>query len=186
MIPHETALITILLERLKKTITPEKDSEAETLIRQTTAEQPDAAYHLVQTVLIQDLSLHVAHSRIAELERSLAQAKTTSFLPPGLLLDETKPVDRSGPGTPAGTLWRCAASHLRRHRLARRRSRQHLRRTYRAAMVQHRRNARAREHRGCRLSLPCRARHSRRRPRLTAGMQQTQGRHPAASLILIY
>jgi hypothetical protein len=40
MTPHETALLTILLERLKKTDSPDKDAEAETLIRQTTAEQP--------------------------------------------------------------------------------------------------------------------------------------------------
>ena len=83
MTPHETALVTILLERLKKTDSPDKDPEAETLIRQTTAEQPDSAYHLVQTVLIQDLSLHAAQNRIAELEKSL-EAKTTSFLPPWL------------------------------------------------------------------------------------------------------
>ena len=85
MTPHETALVTILLERLKKTDSPDKDPEAETLIRQTTAEQPDAAYHLVQTVLIQDLSLHVAQNRIAELEKSLTEAKTVPFLPPSLL-----------------------------------------------------------------------------------------------------
>ena len=54
MTPHETALITTLLGRLKKADTPDKDAEAEALIRQTTAEQPDTAYHLVQTVLIQD------------------------------------------------------------------------------------------------------------------------------------
>ena len=99
MTPHETALVTILLERLKKTDSPDKDAEAETLIRQTTAEQPDSAYHLVQTVLIQDLSLHAAQNRIAELEKSL-EAKTTSFLPPGLLLDKPEPLDRSGPATP--------------------------------------------------------------------------------------
>jgi uncharacterized protein len=84
MTPHETALVTTLLERLKKTESPDKDPEAETLIRQTTAEQPDAAYHLVQTVLIQDLSLHVAQTRIAKLEKSMAEA-SVSFLPPGFL-----------------------------------------------------------------------------------------------------
>ena len=63
MTPHETALVTVLLERLKMTDSPDKDPEAETLIRQITAEQPDATYHLVQT-LIQDLSLHVAQSSI--------------------------------------------------------------------------------------------------------------------------
>ena len=85
MTPHETALVTILLERLKKTDSPDKDPDAEALIRQTTAEHPGAAYHLVQTVLIQDLSLHVAQSRIAELEKSLAEATTTSFLPRSFL-----------------------------------------------------------------------------------------------------
>jgi hypothetical protein len=85
MTPHETALVTVLLERLKKTDSAPKDPEAETLIRQTRAEQPDAAYHLVQTALIQDLSLHVAQNRIAELEKSLAEAKTVPFLPPSFL-----------------------------------------------------------------------------------------------------
>jgi hypothetical protein len=94
MTPHETALVTILLERLKKTISPDKDSEAETLIRQTTAEQPDAAYHLVQTVLIQDLSLHVAGSRIVELEKSLAEATTVAFLPRSFLGGFPTPSDQ--------------------------------------------------------------------------------------------
>ena len=85
MTPHETALVTILLERLKKVDSAPKDPEAETLIRQTTADQPDAAYHLVQTVLIQDLSLHVAQTRINELEKSLADAETVRFLPLNLL-----------------------------------------------------------------------------------------------------
>jgi hypothetical protein len=85
MTPHETALVTILLERLKKTDSRDKDPEAEALIRQTTSEQPDATYHLVQTVLIQDLSLQVAQNRITELEKSLAEAKTVSFLPRSFL-----------------------------------------------------------------------------------------------------
>jgi hypothetical protein len=82
MTPQETALVTTLLERLKKIDSPDKDRAAEILIRQTTAEQPDAAYHLVQTVLIQDLSLHIAQNRITELEKSLAETDTVSFLPP--------------------------------------------------------------------------------------------------------
>lgn len=104
MTPHETALVTVLLERLKKIDSAPNDAEAEALIRESTAAQPHATYHLVQTVLIQDLSLHVAQSRIAELEKSLAEAKTTTFLPPGLLPflppGESKPLDRSGPATP--------------------------------------------------------------------------------------
>jgi hypothetical protein len=100
MTPHETALVTVLLKRLKKINAAPNDPEAETLIRESTADQPHAAYHLVQTVLIQDLSLHVAQSRIAELEKSAAEAKTIPFLPPALLLDASKRVDRCGLGTP--------------------------------------------------------------------------------------
>jgi len=81
----KTALVTVLLERLKKTESPSKDPEAETLIRQTTAEDPDAGYHLVQTILIQDLSLHTAQNRIAELEKSLAEAKTVPPSPRSFL-----------------------------------------------------------------------------------------------------
>ena len=98
MTPHETALVTVLLERLKKIESTPNDPEAETLIRESTANQPHAAYHLVQTVLIQDLSLHVAQGRIAELEKSLAEA-AISFLPPGLLLDQAKRVDRGDANT---------------------------------------------------------------------------------------
>jgi Uncharacterized protein conserved in bacteria (DUF2076) len=79
---------------VQQTDSPDKDPEAETLIRQTTAEQPDAAYHLVQTVLIQDLSLHVAQNRIAELEKSLAEAKTVSFLPHSFLGGLNEPVPK--------------------------------------------------------------------------------------------
>ena len=112
MTPHETALVSVLLERLKKIDSAPNYPEAETLIRESTADQPHAAYHLVQTVLIQDLSLHVAQSRIAELEKSLAEATSSSFLPPGLvleeskfltpdlLLEESKRVDRCAPRTP--------------------------------------------------------------------------------------
>jgi uncharacterized protein len=73
MTPHETALVTVLLERLHKVDSAPDDPDAEALIRESTADQPDTAYHLVQTVLIQDLSLHVAQNRIAELEKQIDQ-----------------------------------------------------------------------------------------------------------------
>ncbi len=85
MTPQETSLVAGLLERLKTTDGQIKDPEAETLIRQTTAEEADAAYYLAQTVLIQDLSLHCAQNRIAELEKNLAEAKTAAVLPPSFL-----------------------------------------------------------------------------------------------------
>jgi len=80
MVPQERDLITTLLARLKSTTTQgePKDTEADALIRQAMVEQPDAPYYLVQTVLIQDLSLHNAQNRIAELEQQLAEAQKSS------------------------------------------------------------------------------------------------------------
>jgi hypothetical protein len=60
MTPAERDLTTILLDRLNKIEGQPRDPEAETLIRETTAVRPDAPYSLLQTVLIQDLSLHNA------------------------------------------------------------------------------------------------------------------------------
>ena len=81
MTPQEKELITTLLGRLKQAGGQPKDPEAEALIRQGLAEQPDAPYYLVQTVLIQEMALNQAQQRISELERQCAQPqKPTSFL----------------------------------------------------------------------------------------------------------
>jgi uncharacterized protein len=108
MTPQEKDLITTLLERLKTAGGQPKDPEADALIRQAMAEQPDAPYYLVQTVLIQDLSLHNAQSRIADLEKQLADAQqaakptVTSFL--GGLFG-TRPAAPAGSGAPAAGPW---------------------------------------------------------------------------------
>ena len=75
MTPQERDLIINLLARLKQQGNQPKDPEADALIRQGMAEQPDAPYLLVQTVLIQDMALHHAQDRMAELERQLAAQK---------------------------------------------------------------------------------------------------------------
>src|SRR5260370_33799792 len=75
MTPQERDLVTALLDRLKQQGNQPKDTEADALIRRAMAEQPDAPYYLAQTVLIQDMALRNAESRIAELERQLAEAK---------------------------------------------------------------------------------------------------------------
>src|SRR3954471_15047477 len=84
MTPQEKELITSLMNRLKKAGGEPKDREAEALIRQSVQEQPDAPYQLVQTVLIQNMALNQAQSRIADLEKQLADAtartQPTSFL----------------------------------------------------------------------------------------------------------
>ena len=106
MISQESDLITILLDRLHKTEGQAMDPEAEALIRETTTGQPDAPYFLVQTVLIQDLSLHQAQNRIAELEGQLANAqaaKPTSFL--GNLFGTSQPASPAPGSVPSAGPW---------------------------------------------------------------------------------
>jgi hypothetical protein len=104
MTPQEKDLITTLLTRLKSVGGQPKDPEAEALIRQAMTEQPDAPYYLTQTVLIQDLSLHTAQQRIADLEKQLADAqqaaKPTSFL--GGLFGSHAPDPAPSSSPPAG------------------------------------------------------------------------------------
>ena len=107
MTPQERDLLTTLLDRLKSTVAQgqQKDPEADTLIRQTMSAQPDLPYYLVQTVLIQDLSLHQAQARIAELEKQLgdaqaAQSQPTSFL--GSLFGRSQPAQSAGTVPSAG------------------------------------------------------------------------------------
>ena len=84
MTPQEKDLTTILLDRLNMT-EGQKDPEAEALIRQVTAERHGAPYYLVQTVLIQDLSLHNAQRRITDLETQLTETKLNSPAAPSFL-----------------------------------------------------------------------------------------------------
>jgi uncharacterized protein len=106
MTPQEKELLTTLLDRLRNTPRQAKDPEADALIRQEVAEQPALPYYLVQTVLIQDLSLHQAQQRIADLEKQLADApqaaKPTvgSFL--GGLFGTRPPAPEAGSAQPAG------------------------------------------------------------------------------------
>jgi hypothetical protein len=85
MTPQERDLITHLLERLAQAGGQPKDAEAEGLIRQAVAAQPDAPYYLVQTVLIQDMALSNAQGRIQALEQQLAAAKPAPSQPTSFL-----------------------------------------------------------------------------------------------------
>src|ERR1700740_724898 len=101
MTPQEKELLTTLIDRLRNAPKQTKDPEAAALIRQATTEQSDLSYYLVQTVLIQDLSLHQAQQRIADLEKQLADAQQAakpsvgSFL--GGLFGSRPPAQASGP-----------------------------------------------------------------------------------------
>src|SRR5579872_5527633 len=107
MEPQERDLITTLLTRLQSAVGQPKDPEADAMIRQAMTQIPDAPYYLVQTVLIQDLSLHNAQNRIAELERQVAslpapQQQPTSFLG-GLFGRSSQSAPASPP--PSGGPW---------------------------------------------------------------------------------
>jgi hypothetical protein len=101
MTPQEKELLTTLLDRVKNAPRQDKDPEADALIRQAMAAQPDLPYYLTQTVLIQDLSLHQAQQRIADLEKQLADTQQAakpsvgSFL--GGLFGSRPPAQASGP-----------------------------------------------------------------------------------------
>jgi len=112
MNPQEKELLTTLLDRVKNAPRQDKDPEADALIRQAMAAQPDLPYYLTQTVLIQDLSLHQAQQRIADLEKQLADAQQAakpsvgSFL--GGLFGSRPPAQASGPaqaGPPQAGPW---------------------------------------------------------------------------------
>ena len=65
---QERDLISGLFDRLKPFESQPRDGEAESFIRGLAAQQPAAAYLLVQTVLVQEHALKAAQERIAELE----------------------------------------------------------------------------------------------------------------------
>lgn len=64
------------LKQLTEVRLPTKDSEAEALIRDAVAKQPDAAYLLVQRSLLQEQALNNAKARIDELQNQLQNSQS--------------------------------------------------------------------------------------------------------------
>ncbi|OQW78649.1 MAG: hypothetical protein BVN35_03030 [Proteobacteria bacterium ST_bin11] len=62
------------LSQLNEVRLPTKDTEAEALIVEAVARQPDAAYLLVQRAMLQDQALQSAKAQIAELQSQLQSA----------------------------------------------------------------------------------------------------------------
>ncbi|MDX2204242.1 MAG: DUF2076 domain-containing protein [Hyphomicrobiaceae bacterium] len=73
MTPEERQLISDLFDRMRSYGAPEKDREAEDLINRSARANPDAAYLLVQSVLVQEQALQQADERIRDLEDRLRQ-----------------------------------------------------------------------------------------------------------------
>ena len=76
MTPEEQNLISGLFDRLAQASNQPKDAEADQLIRSKVAEIPSSPYLLVQSALVMQQALSNAQSRIATLEKQVAEAKT--------------------------------------------------------------------------------------------------------------
>ncbi|WP_162601163.1 DUF2076 domain-containing protein [Occallatibacter savannae] len=110
MTPQEEQLLNSLIDRLNQTSLQEKDPDAEALLNQRLAGNPDALYMLAQTVLVQNIALDQAKAQIGQLQQQMQQqqqqrpqpAHTTSFL--GRLLGErdeqpAPPSQQQGPAS---------------------------------------------------------------------------------------
>ncbi len=76
MTPDEKQLISGLFDRMRSFGNPQKDHEAEALINESVQQIPDAAYMLVQSVLVQEHALSQADQRIRELEARVKDLET--------------------------------------------------------------------------------------------------------------
>lgn len=71
MTPEERDLITELFERMRRQRLGEVDADARDLIERSIRANPDAAYQLVQSVIVQNMALERAEGRIRDLEDDL-------------------------------------------------------------------------------------------------------------------
>jgi hypothetical protein len=98
MTPQESSMLEDLIRKIKETQLTEKDPEAEQLLKQGLASDPEAVYKLAQTVLVQNLALNQARAQIQQLQQAAQQpqpARSTSFL--GGLLGHREPAAPSQP-----------------------------------------------------------------------------------------
>ncbi|MGA8528533.1 MAG: DUF2076 domain-containing protein [Acidobacteriaceae bacterium] len=95
MTPQEAQMLDDLVRKVEGTQLTEKDPDAEALLKDGLARDPDAIYKLAQTVLIQNLALEQAHAQMQRMQQQLAPppqqppARATSFL--GGLLHHNAP-----------------------------------------------------------------------------------------------
>src|SRR5271167_902860 len=83
MTPQESSMLQDLIRKVEETQLTEKDPEAEQMLQQGLARDPDAIYKLAQTVLIQNLALNQARAQIEQMKQTQQQAqpaRATSFL----------------------------------------------------------------------------------------------------------
>jgi hypothetical protein len=85
MTPQEAQMLQDLVSKVEGTQLTEKDPDAEALLNDGLARDPDALYKLAQTVLVQNLALNQARAQIDQLRQQPVPAapqpaKATSFL----------------------------------------------------------------------------------------------------------
>jgi len=95
MTPDEQQMLNDLANRIAQTPPPQRDPEAEQLIRTRIGSRPDALYLMTQTVLIQNLALEHAKQQIQELQQRAAAAPPAPASQPSFL----------GGGAPRGQGW---------------------------------------------------------------------------------
>jgi hypothetical protein len=90
MTPQERQLVDDLFDRLAKLESAPRDADATAAIAQGMRNAPNAAYALVQTVLLQDEVLKRANQRIQELEQALGSAQPSGQSQSGGFLDSMR------------------------------------------------------------------------------------------------
>ena len=79
---QERETLVQLLDQLTRATVPNKNAEADALIREAVAKQPDAAYLLVQRAILMEQAVSNAKAQIAQLQTQLQsqRAGSSSFL----------------------------------------------------------------------------------------------------------
>ncbi len=85
MTPQERQLIAELFQRLGSLEGNPRDPDAEAMIREGLRRAPNAAYSLVQTVLVQDEALKAANAHIQDYEQQTGTAQQPNEPPRGFL-----------------------------------------------------------------------------------------------------
>ena len=98
----ELNLISGLFDRLAPLTQQPRDPEAESLIRSKVAEQPLAPYFLTQSTLVLQQAVTAAQSRIAALEKQIAETRTAQQ-PQGGFLSGVSSLFGGSPAVPAAS-----------------------------------------------------------------------------------
>ena len=105
MTPQEQQLLQDLTAKINSTVLPDKDPEAEQFLNGTLGRNPDAAYIMAQTILVQNYALDQAKQQLEQMKQQAqqqqpqqSQQKHTSFL--GNLLGMNDSRDTPAPPPP--------------------------------------------------------------------------------------